>query len=117
MRICYISPQIMLSRRIPIALFAISACFAAAPDGAALYKSRCAVCHDGKPQAHMPTHEDLVSRTPEAIVKVMFEGSMQPQSAGLSEEEGRAIAKFITAKEFSTTSAAPMAGQCTAAPK
>jgi len=117
MRICYISPQIMLSRRIPIALFAISACFAATPDGAALYKSRCAVCHEGKPQAHMPSHDELASKTPEAVVKTMFEGSMQPQSAGLNEEEGRAIAKFITAKEFSTSSAAPMAGQCTAAPK
>ena len=107
----------MLSRQIVTALSALSACFAAAPDGAALYKTRCAVCHDGKPQAHMPTREDLVSRTPEAIVKVMFEGSMVPQSAGLSEEEGRAIAKFITAKEFSTASAPAMAGQCTAKPK
>jgi polyvinyl alcohol dehydrogenase (cytochrome) len=107
----------MLSRRIPIALFAISACFAAAPDGAALYKSRCAVCHDGKPQLHMPSHDELVSKTPEAIVKAMFEGPMQPQSAGLSAEEGRAIAKFITAKEFSTPTTAAMAGQCTSAPK
>ncbi|HTB14970.1 MAG TPA: PQQ-binding-like beta-propeller repeat protein [Bryobacteraceae bacterium] len=106
----------MLSRRILIALFASSACFAAAPDGAALYKSRCAVCHDGKPQLHMPSHDDLVAKTPEAVVKAMFEGSMQPQAAGLSEEEGRAIAKFITAKEFST-STAPMAGQCTAPAK
>jgi polyvinyl alcohol dehydrogenase (cytochrome) len=47
----------------------------------------------------------------------MFEGAMQPQSAGLSEEEGRAIARFITAKEFSTATAAAMKGQCSAAPK
>jgi polyvinyl alcohol dehydrogenase (cytochrome) len=107
----------MLRRPIHFVLLASSVCFAAAPDGAALYKSRCGVCHDGKPQAHMPSHDDLVSRTPEAIVKVMFEGSMVPQSANLSEEEGRAIAKFITAKEFSTASAPAMAGQCTALPK
>jgi polyvinyl alcohol dehydrogenase (cytochrome) len=107
----------MLCRRILTYLLASSACFAAAPDGAALYKSRCAICHDGKPQAHMPTRDELVARTPEAIVKAMFEGPMQPQSAGLNEEEGRAIAKFITAKEFSaTTAAAPMAGQCASAP-
>ena len=77
MKICYISPQIMLCRRILTFLFASFACFAAAPDGAALYKTRCAICHDGKPQAHMPTRDELVARTPEAIVKAMFEGPMQ----------------------------------------
>jgi polyvinyl alcohol dehydrogenase (cytochrome) len=65
----------------------------------------------------MPTHDDLVARSPEAIVKAMFEGAMQPQSAGLSDEEGRAIARFITAKEFSTSAGPVMTGQCTAAPK
>ncbi len=107
----------MLSRRILIAWSAFSLCFAAAPDGAALYKSRCGICHDGKPQLHMPSHDDLVSKTPEAVVKAMFEGVMVPQAAGLSEEEGRAIAKFITAKEFSTAAAGAMAGQCTAPAK
>jgi polyvinyl alcohol dehydrogenase (cytochrome) len=107
----------MPSRRIPIALFVVSSCFAAAPDGAALYKSRCAVCHEGKPQPHMPTHDELVARAPEAIVKVMFEGSMQPQASGLTEEEGRAIARYITGKEFSTAPAAAMTGECTASGK
>ncbi len=65
----------------------------------------------------MPSHDELVSKTPEAIVKAMFEGPMQPQSAGLTEEDGRAIAKFITAKDFSAPSASAMAGQCTTAPK
>jgi polyvinyl alcohol dehydrogenase (cytochrome) len=106
----------MLSRRTLIALSAVSA-LAAAPDGAALYKARCATCHEGKPQTHMPTHDELVARSPEAIVKAMFEGIMAPQSIGLSEEEGRAIARFITAKEFSTAAAPQMLGQCTSAPK
>jgi polyvinyl alcohol dehydrogenase (cytochrome) len=114
---CYISPQILMLSRILIAVFAISACFAAAPDGAALYKARCATCHDGKPLAHMPTHDELVARTPEQVVKAMFEGAMVPQSTGLSEEEGRAIARFITAKEFSTAATPAMAGQCASAPK
>ena len=106
----------MLSRRILIALSAACA-FAAPPDGAALYKARCAACHEGKPQTRMPTHDELVARSPEAIVKAMFEGVMAPQTIGLSEEEGRAIARFITAKEFSTATAPPMAGQCVSAPK
>lgn len=116
--LCYISPQIMLSRRILLTLCAFSLSFAAAPDGAALYKSRCAMCHEDKPQAHMPTHADLAAKTPEAVFKAISEGVMAPQAAGLSEEEDRAIARFITGKEFSaTTVSAPMAGQCSAAPK
>ncbi len=105
----------MLSR-ILIAFSVATACFAA-PDGAALYKTRCAACHDGKPQLHMPSHDELVAKTPETVFKAMFEGVMQPQAAGLTEDEGRAIARFITAKEFSTASAAAMAGQCTTKPK
>ncbi len=116
MKICYISPQIMPCRQILIALLA-STCFAAAPDGAALYKARCATCHEGKPQAHMPTHDELVARTPENIFKALSDGPMAIQAVGLDDDERRAIAKFITAKEFSTSTAAPMAGQCTAAPK
>lgn len=105
----------MLSR-ILTALSAVSICFAA-PDGAELYKSRCAACHDGKPQLHMPSRDELVSKTPETVLKAMFEGVMQPQAAGLSQEEGRAIARFITAKEFSAPTATSMAGQCTSKPK
>jgi polyvinyl alcohol dehydrogenase (cytochrome) len=119
--LCYIKPQIMPSRPILIAMVACSLCFAAAPDGAALYKSRCGTCHDGEPRLHMPTHDELVSKTPEAVLKAMFEGVMQPQAAGLSEEEGRAIAKFITAKDFSkvteTATAVLPASVCTSAPK
>src|SRR5438105_623720 len=34
----------------------------AAPDGEALYKARCAACHDGKPQPRMPSREDIGKR-------------------------------------------------------
>ncbi len=76
---------------------------AAPPDGQELYKEHCAMCHDGKAQARMPSHDDLAARAPEAVLRAMFEGAMMPQSAGLSQEEGRAIARFITAKEFTTS--------------
>jgi polyvinyl alcohol dehydrogenase (cytochrome) len=92
--------------------------WAAAPDGAALFKARCAACHDGAPQARMPSHDELAAKTPEFVLSAMFGGAMITQAAGLSDEEGRAIARFITAKEFSTAAAQPMAGKCTApAPK
>src|SRR5580698_6423338 len=113
---CYIKPQIMLSR-ILIALSLASFCFAAAPDGAALYKTRCGTCHDGKAQLHMPSRDELVAKTPEVVFKAMTQGVMGPQAAGLSEDEERAIARFITGKEFSAPTVNAMAGQCTSKPK
>jgi polyvinyl alcohol dehydrogenase (cytochrome) len=105
----------MLSRILP-ALSLASVCFAA-PDGAALYKTRCATCHDGKPQLHMPSRDELVAKTPEVVFKAMSQGVMGPQAAGLSEDEERAIARFITGKEFSAPTANAMAGQCSSKPK
>jgi len=87
--------------RILAAFFcAIFALGAAPPDGGALYRERCGICHDGKPQARMPTRDELAARAPEAVLRAMLGGAMMVQSAGLSEEEGRAIARFVTGKEF-----------------
>src|ERR1700719_4728294 len=86
--------------------------FAAPPDGAALYSSRCAACHEGKPQPRMPQRAELTARTPEDVFKAMFSGAMMIQAAGLSDEEGRAIARYVTGKEFSTAKEV-VAGQCT----
>jgi len=96
----------------------MSAAAAAAPDGAALFKSRCGICHDGKPQERMPSHDELAAKTPEFVMTAMFNGAMTVQAAGLSEDEGKAIARFITGKEFAVAVAQPMAGKCTTpAPK
>ena len=101
-----------MSRTLLLSLWTAAAAFAAAPDGAALYKQRCATCHEGPAQARMPSHSELAARTPEALYKAMFEGAMVPQSAGLSAEEGRAIARFVTGKEFAGAPA-KLAAQCT----
>ncbi|MBZ5619054.1 MAG: PQQ-binding-like beta-propeller repeat protein [Acidobacteriia bacterium] len=98
-----------------MALLTVFAARAAAPDGESLYKQRCATCHDGQPQARMPSHQELAARTPESIYRAMFEGAMMPQSAGLATEEGRAIARFLTGKEFGA-SAGALAGKCATAP-
>ncbi|HYL37516.1 MAG TPA: PQQ-binding-like beta-propeller repeat protein [Bryobacteraceae bacterium] len=88
---------------------------AATPDGEALYKQRCGICHDTKGQARMPTREEISQRTPEFVYRAMFEGPMMVQSAGISGEEGRAIARFLTGKEFSTA-VAEIGGKCPGAP-
>ncbi|HTS48394.1 MAG TPA: PQQ-binding-like beta-propeller repeat protein [Bryobacteraceae bacterium] len=89
---------------------------AAAPDGEALYKQRCGTCHDSaQPQARVPTHAELAQRTPEFIYRAMFDGAMLTQSAGISPDEGRAIARFITGKEF-TAASTEIAGKCPGTP-
>ena len=99
-------------KKLSVLLCAASiAAFAASPDGEALYKQRCAICHDTKGQARMPTREEISQRSPEFIYRAMFEGAMMTQSAGISPEEGRAIARFVTGKEFST-SPEELAGKC-----
>src|SRR5258707_13330899 len=95
-----------------IAAFATSL-WAAAPDGAELYKARCAVCHDGKPQPRMPAREELTAKAPEYVYKVMSEGAMMVQASGLNEEERLTIARYITGKAFAAVQTQPMAGQCT----
>lgn len=109
----------MMLRKSLLALFALSTAWAAdaGPDGAALYKARCAGCHEAaNQQGRTPKREELAAKTPEAIVSAMFGGAMDMQAAGLSRDEGRAIARYLTGKEFSTTSEV-VTGMCSAAAK
>jgi polyvinyl alcohol dehydrogenase (cytochrome) len=88
-----------------------------APDGAALYKERCATCHDNsQPQIRLPTREEIAARTPEAVMKAMFSGAMMTLAAGLTQDQGRAIALYLTGKKFVTASET-MVGKCTAPSK
>lgn len=65
----------------------------------------------------MPKREDIATRSPEFVLNAM-NGVMTVQAAGLSDDEQRAIARFITGKEFGSASANAMTGQCKApAPK
>jgi polyvinyl alcohol dehydrogenase (cytochrome) len=105
----------MLRQTLFLSLLPLLAAQAAAPDGEALYNKRCGTCHDGKPQTRMPSRQELTARTPESIYQAMFGGVMDWQSSGLSSEEGRAIARFVTGKEFGSGGTA-LAGKCSAAP-
>ena len=100
------------------ALTVLTSCvWAGAPDGAALYKDRCGTCHDNpQSQLRMPKREEIAARTPESVMAAMFAGAMMTQAAGLSEDEGRAIALYLTGKSFGTVTET-IAGQCTAPPK
>ncbi len=102
----------MMMRTLPV--FTLLACSLAAapPDGEALYKQRCAICHAGPKQDRMPSLEDMRTRTPENLLDVMAKGAMKPQSAGLAEDEMRAIAKFVAAKDFGSVVTQGEQGAC-----
>jgi polyvinyl alcohol dehydrogenase (cytochrome) len=91
-------------------LFA-SACFGAAPDGAALYKERCAICHDRSAETRAPAPAALRQMPTENIVKALESGLMKDQGAALSAAEKLGVAEFLSGKTGSS-----QAKMCTAVP-
>jgi polyvinyl alcohol dehydrogenase (cytochrome) len=63
----------------------------------------------------MPSRQELSARTPESVYQAMFGGAMSWQATGLSSDEERAIARFLTGKEFGGV-AAIGSGNCSAPP-
>jgi len=90
-----------MRRLIAVALFAcvIPAVAAAqqAPNGEAIYKQRCASCHEGS-LPRMPTREALRGFSPEAVETALSSFSMRRQGASLSPAERRAVAAFVTGR-------------------
>lgn len=72
---------------------------AAAQDGAALYKSSCASCHDtGAGRA--PTLDVLRTMTPQRVLESMERGPMISMAHGRTTAERRAIAEFASGRPF-----------------
>lgn len=68
---------------------------AAAPDGTALYASRCAGCHDNATD-RVPTREVLSKNPVSFIMTSLKSGSMAPMAAGLTDAEMLAIARYVS---------------------
>ena len=72
---------------------------APAPDGAALYKQRCAACHDDPaPGGRAPPKAALSTLAPNAVFETLAHGAMAPLAAGLSNAELDSIAVYLTGK-------------------
>ncbi|THD75130.1 MAG: cytochrome C oxidase Cbb3 [Phenylobacterium sp.] len=69
---------------------------AAAPNGEALFNTRCKACHDPA-QGRAPARNALAVLPPGQIVEVLTSGVMAPMAAGLSADEKQAIATYLTA--------------------
>ena len=93
--------RITMRRLIALALFAfgVSGVAAAqpAPNGEAVYKQRCAGCHEGT-LPRMPSREALRGFSPEAVDTALSSFSMRRQGAMLSPAERRAVAAFVTGR-------------------
>ncbi len=85
--------------RLTLGIVCLSIGVAAPPDGSAVYGVRCAMCHEQKSD-RMPARQDLAKLTPEEVVKALTTGAMKAQGSALSDEDKRAVASYVTGKEF-----------------
>lgn len=85
-------------------------CVAAPPDGATLYKQRCALCHDRSAETRAPAPAALRQMSPENVVKALESGVMKDQGALLTAAERSEVASFLTGKL--ATANQPKIGMC-----
>src|SRR5215831_4307898 len=92
------------------ALFAVPA---SAQDGGALFRTYCAICHDGSnPQA--PTRDVLGRMSPEQILDALEKGAMKAQAAERSRVQRHALAEYLSGKPLGTAPAViPASAFCT----
>jgi polyvinyl alcohol dehydrogenase (cytochrome) len=91
-----------------------------AQDGAALYRQRCAVCHEGGASDRAPDRTILQYMPPASIARTLETGVMREMAGSLSPAERDAIAAFLTAgapRAKSDPAPRPPVGLCPASPK
>jgi polyvinyl alcohol dehydrogenase (cytochrome) len=69
-----------------------------AQDGAALYRQRCAVCHEAKASDRAPSRDLLEQMSSGSIVRTLESGSMREVVGSLTPAERDAVAKYLTGK-------------------
>jgi len=70
-----------------------------AEDGSAVYKKRCAGCHDNG-VGRAPRPDALKQMSPESVESALTNGMMMIQGFTLTTAEVRSVAEFVTAKPF-----------------
>jgi polyvinyl alcohol dehydrogenase (cytochrome) len=83
--------------RLILALSVMAFVMGAEPDGAAVYRQRCALCHDASPASRAPAPSALRLMSAANIVRALESGLMKEQGAVLSAAEKRAVAGYLTA--------------------
>jgi polyvinyl alcohol dehydrogenase (cytochrome) len=81
---------------------ALSAAAANAQDGAVLFKSYCASCHQAgtNGDSRAPGRDVLAQLAPEQILQALEKGAMKVQAAERSRAQRRALAEYLSGKPF-----------------
>jgi polyvinyl alcohol dehydrogenase (cytochrome) len=82
-------------------------------DGAALYATQCAQCHDGDVQNRVPGRSAMQAMSFDHVLETLTSGSMSTMAKDRSDGERRAIAAFVTGKSATSASAVDAEGRCT----
>lgn len=75
-----------------------------AQDGSELYAARCAACHEQvavDAERPPPRRDELAAMSPNSIYRAIMEGAMRLQGAGLSNEQMRSVAEYLTGEPVS----------------
>ena len=98
-----------MATRLAIRVFCLSilsAVAACAQDGATLFKSYCAICHEpangaaSNADSRAPARDVLSQLTPEQILQALEKGAMKTQAAERSRAQRRALAEYLSGKPF-----------------
>ena len=92
-------------------LFAFAASLLPAQDGAAIYKERCASCHD-MPAGRVPAITAIKAMSGEAIYLTLTKGVMKTQADGLSTGQLLALIGYIGPTGGSHTAAPDLNATC-----
>lgn len=90
-----------------------------AQDGAALYRTYCAVCHEGAgADAQAPSREVIKRMSAEQILQALERGAMRRQAAERSRAQRRVLAEYLSEKPLAADSAGPIpkSAFCSATP-
>jgi len=68
------------------------------PASAQIYLQRCAMCHEN-PQDRVPPRFLIARRSAEDVIQTLTTGSMKQQSSGLTADQIRALAVYLTGKQ------------------
>src|SRR5580704_4240888 len=77
-----------------------------AADGAALYAQHCAACHDHASGRIPPKVLISITRSAEDVIDTLTLGVMRTQATGLSSEQIRSLAVYLTGKQPAPRAAA-----------
>lgn len=86
-----------------------------AQDGEMLYTARCATCHenpDPEVNTHAPARTDMARFTPNSVYAAMTGGLMRVQATGMSDDDMRSVAAFLTGREVEDLALQITANMC-----